>query len=130
MDCVLVACLRKVQQWTYVSVLAEFRHLVWPHRLFDLEQLVEHFDQSRVNVVGSAPDYLLTHTSLQKEESSSSAIASDNKLQHQSSEQERVDRLLDALFFSSRNQLLSAGVEFDPNCRSVIGVQPSCVLLI
>ncbi len=64
-DCLLVACLRKVQEWAYVSILAEFRHNVWPHKLFDLEQFIERFDQSLVDLSTSAPDYLLTHNSIQ-----------------------------------------------------------------
>lgn len=65
LDCLLVACLRKVQEWSFVSILAEFRQWVWPHRLFDFEQLVEHFDKSLVDLSVSSPDYLLTHVSLQ-----------------------------------------------------------------
>ena len=65
LDCLLVACLRRFQQWSYVSILSEFRQHTWPHKLFDFEQLIEHFDTNKVSVPSTLPDYVITHITLQ-----------------------------------------------------------------
>lgn len=50
-----------------------------------------------------------------------SATVSDSDMSGKDShvEQERIDRILNDLFFSSRNKLLSDGIEFDANQRLV-----------
>ena len=60
-DCLLIACMRRVQEWSFLSILAEFRHNTWPHKLFDLEQFIERFDTSTVNVSGSVPEFISLH---------------------------------------------------------------------
>jgi protein tyrosine/serine phosphatase len=47
----VVACIRRAQEWSYVSILAEFRQFTWPHKLFDFEQVFEvyHTDGLKQN---------------------------------------------------------------------------------
>lgn len=53
--------MRRVQEWSYLSTVAEFRHHIWPHRLFDFEQLIEHFDISQVDFTAFTPDCIIMH---------------------------------------------------------------------
>lgn len=64
-DCLLVACMRRLQGWSYISVIAEYRHMMWPTRMFDFEQLIETFDPAAVNCSSSMPDCLLVHSDAQ-----------------------------------------------------------------
>lgn len=65
LDCLLIACLRRFQQWSYISILSEFRQHTWPDKLYDFEQLIEHFDANKVSVPSTLPDYVITHITLQ-----------------------------------------------------------------
>jgi len=61
-DCVITACLRRVQHWSFVSILSELRHHAWPYKLFDFEQFIEYFnidliDLSTINM----PDFITIH---------------------------------------------------------------------
>jgi hypothetical protein len=67
-DSVVVACLRRVQEWSFVSILSEFRQNTWPHRLLDFEQFIERFDAKLIDAHKHAPDYMLTHKHLRREE--------------------------------------------------------------
>jgi hypothetical protein len=61
----LIACLRRVQEWSFVSILSEFRQNTWPNRLFDFEQMIESFNIKSVNTAEHAiPDYLAIHNNL------------------------------------------------------------------
>ena len=58
----ITACLRRVQHWSFVSILSELRHHAWPYKLFDFEQFVEYFnidliDLSKINM----PDFITIH---------------------------------------------------------------------
>lgn len=53
--------MRRVQEWSYVSIISEFRQFCWPLRLYDFEQFIEAFDISLVSTTGNIPDFLLTH---------------------------------------------------------------------
>lgn len=48
-DAALIACLRRIQRWGLTSVLAEFRQLTG-RKIFDLEQFIEFFDVSTVQI--------------------------------------------------------------------------------
>ena len=58
-DALLIACLRRVQGWTMLSTLSEFR-LNCTARSFDMEQFIEHFDPSLISFQTNAvlPEYL------------------------------------------------------------------------
>ena len=63
-DCLVIGCLRRVQEWSFTSILSEFRQLCWPLRLNDFEQFIESFNVSLVVTEENVPDYLLTHDHL------------------------------------------------------------------
>ena len=64
LDCVVLACWRRVQSWNIVSIIAEFRQHTWPHKLFDYEQLIEAFDVKLVDVESLAPEFYNVHLHL------------------------------------------------------------------
>lgn len=59
-ECIIVACLRRVQQWSFVSILGELR-MHSGCRQFDIEQFIENFDPDIVDISKSAPDFLKIH---------------------------------------------------------------------
>eukprot|EP01036_Dinobryon_divergens_P025846 gene25846-34434_t len=67
-DCLVIGCLRRVQEWSFTSILSEFRQLCWPLRLNDFEQFIESFNVSLIVTEENVPDYLLTHDHLKGEE--------------------------------------------------------------
>lgn len=58
-DALLIACLRRVQGWTMLAILSEFR-CNCTARSFDMEQFIEHFDPSLLSYQPNAtlPEYL------------------------------------------------------------------------
>ena len=50
-DCVLIASMRKMQQWSFVSIIGEFRLLSGPERYFDLEQFIESFEPDSMELL-------------------------------------------------------------------------------
>ena len=63
-DCLIIACLRRIQEWSYISVLAEFRQFTWPHKLFDFEQFIEVFHSATaVDLSSNVPDFITIHDS-------------------------------------------------------------------
>ena len=65
LDCVVLACWRRVQHWSVVNILAEFQMHTWPHKLCDYEQFIERFHTELVDVVSLTPAFFLIHSSLQ-----------------------------------------------------------------
>ena len=53
-DCVLFACFRRLQSWSVVSALGEFRQQLGPpsiaRRTFELEQFIEAFEPGRIDM--------------------------------------------------------------------------------
>ena len=62
-DCIIVACLRRVQEWSFVSILGELR-MHSGCRQFDVEQFIESFDPDIVDISQYTPDYLRMHIRL------------------------------------------------------------------
>lgn len=60
-DCLVLACMRRLQEWSYVSILGEFRHLTWPHKLFDFEQVIDQFHTNLVDITANTPEFLALH---------------------------------------------------------------------
>lgn len=60
-DAVVIACLRKLQQWGMTSVFEEFR-IIARKKMFDLEQYVEFFDISGVKLPFRLPNFLTRST--------------------------------------------------------------------
>lgn len=60
-DCLVIACLRRLQEWSYVSILAEFRQHTWPHKLHDFEQVIEKFNTALVELPVNVPEFLSIH---------------------------------------------------------------------
>lgn len=63
MDNIIVACLRRVQEWSFVSILGELR-MHSGCRQFDVEQFIESFNPDIVDISQNTPDYLLIHMRL------------------------------------------------------------------
>lgn len=66
LDCLVVGCLRRVQEWCYVSILEEFRQYTWPQKLFDFEQMIEIFDTDLVDTTSNRPEFIEIHQTLEK----------------------------------------------------------------
>eukprot|EP01032_Pedospumella_encystans_P020436 gene20436-23212_t len=67
-DCLVIACLRRLQEWSYVSILAEFRQFTWPQKLFDFEQVIEKFDVGLIEIPSKIPEFLSIHDNFKEEE--------------------------------------------------------------
>lgn len=67
-DCAIVACLRRVQSWSFACIIGEFRFLTGPHILFDMEQFIENFNPSIIDLGIHLPDFLSIHFDLLDEE--------------------------------------------------------------
>lgn len=63
LDSILVACLRKVQEWSFVSILGELR-MHSGCRQFDVEQFIEYFDPDIIDISRNTPDFLKIHRRL------------------------------------------------------------------
>jgi Tyrosine phosphatase family len=63
LDSILVACLRKVQEWSFVSILGELR-MHSGCRQFDVEQFIEYFDPDIIDISKNTPDFLKIHIRL------------------------------------------------------------------
>ena len=50
-DCVLIACMRRLQHWSLTSIISEFRLLSGPERYFDFEQFIELFDPTSMDIL-------------------------------------------------------------------------------
>lgn len=61
LDCVVVCCMHRVKAWSPLACLAEFRRLCFPYRLRDLEQFIEAFDCSLVDIKCLRPESFQTH---------------------------------------------------------------------
>lgn len=61
-DILLIACMRRVQNWSLVSILSEFRILQGPlqKRICYAEQLIEYFDVSIIDLTHQ-PDFIAIH---------------------------------------------------------------------
>ena len=62
-DSTIVACLRRVQEWSFVSILGELR-MHSGCRQFDVEQFIESFNPDIVDISRDTPDYLQIHIRL------------------------------------------------------------------
>lgn len=62
-DCIIVACLRRVQEWSFVSILGELR-MHSACRQFDVEQFIEEFDPDTIDISTNTPDFLKIHIRL------------------------------------------------------------------
>jgi hypothetical protein len=67
-DCILVACLRKIQSWAFTSIIAEFRLHSGPERFFDYEQFIERYDISDIDLGSQIPEFLSLHFHLLEQE--------------------------------------------------------------
>lgn len=69
MDCIVIACIRKLQHWAISAIISEFRMLTNERDyivLFDLEQYIESFDpksycDGRFVDIDGFPEFLATH---------------------------------------------------------------------
>jgi len=113
LDCLLIACLRKIQEWSLVPILNEFRILSNQKRLFDLEQFIELFNSDSVNYTSEIPEFLSTHLLIKEEElkllERMYKENDDNEVNDQSQ-----DKLFLTLFFSNMQTTISPGVTYDP----------------
>jgi hypothetical protein len=60
----MIACLRKMQDWSIMSIVAEFRVFTWPHRIQDFEQFIEFFNTKLVDMDTLAPDFHTIHENI------------------------------------------------------------------
>jgi len=105
-DCLVIACLRRVQDWSVVSILSEFRTMQGPlqKRSPYAEQFIEYFDKNVVDMT-RLPEFLSVHQTLLKEEESLLA-----KLKLTSSGEE--EETLKMLFFSPPNVVITPQARF------------------
>ena len=108
LDCLLVACTRRVQDWSLVSILSEFRLLQGPLQMRSpyAEQFIEYFDKAIIDST-NLPEFIAIHQSLLKEEESLL-----ERMRGEPAEAEDELQLLKRLFFSPSNELLSSESQF------------------
>jgi hypothetical protein len=63
-DCVVIACWRRVQEWSIIPVVAEFRTFTWPHKLHDYEQFIELFNTGLVDIKTLSPESFVIHENI------------------------------------------------------------------
>lgn len=61
LDCVIISCMNKVNAWSVLSCINEFRRLTFPYKIKDYEQFIESFDTSLVDIKTIKPESYLTH---------------------------------------------------------------------
>jgi hypothetical protein len=142
----LIACLRLIQSWTLTSILSEFRLYSGPKHFFDLEQLIERYDKTKLDRISSiaeesgdydVPEYLVLHKKLMLEEKrlfeSLSLLQQDEQLNNMDGNntsnngnnsnnfEEVVDsfQIMNSLFFSNNQMVLSDGISYDRQLRLV-----------
>jgi len=97
-DCLVIACMRRLQDWSLISILAEFRSLQGPlqKRSPYAEHFIEYFDEKIIDTT-HLPDFIAIHRSMLKEEEAVLSI-SDKVVAEQCK----------TLFFSPPNKLLTS----------------------
>ena len=61
-DCLLVACIRRLQSWSLTSILSEYRQFCGSKRYFDIEQFIECFQPTSIELSPeTTPDFLSLH---------------------------------------------------------------------
>ncbi len=106
-DCLLIACLRKLQSWSIVSIINELRfHIGSQRKIFDLEQFIELFNPDILTLPSILPTYLALHDSLLADE-----LQLCNRMRNNQSNAD--DELLHRLLFSNKLMLISPGSTFD-----------------
>ena len=118
-DCLLIACMRRVQDWALVSILNEFRLLQGPlqQKSLDAEQFIEYFDVAVIDSTSKQPDFILIHRSLLREEEALFARLQEKraKARIEAVDEEVLGRLLfspPSLIFSASPS--DAAQQFDP----------------
>lgn len=106
-DCLLIACLRKLQSWSIVSIINELRfHISSQREIFDLEQFIELFNPEMLSLPSTLPAYLAFHESLITDEMKLCDRIRTNQLNAD-------DGVLHRLLFSNKLVLISPGSAFD-----------------
>jgi len=119
-DCLLIGCLRKVQEWALVPIINEFRINTYQRRIFDLEQFIEFFNEDLINLTNDIPEFLATHFLLKEEERKlleRNEVNNNNDDDNDTSnisEQNQIDSTLNKLFFSSIQLTLLPGNKYNP----------------
>ena len=136
-DNVVVACLRRVQEWSFISILGELR-MNAGCRFFDVEQFVENFDPDQVDIAQNTPEFLQIHYRVKEEEIKLlHRLKSDKQITIRTDGQEseigdrRTDKsmsmtggtsedvvtdvMLEKIFFSNKLLALSPGSVYDPS---------------
>lgn len=133
-DSVIVACLRRVQEWSFVSIVGEFR-MNSGCRHFDVEQFIENFDHDEVDISQNTPEFLQVHFRIKEEEIkllqrlellSSSTTSAAAAMASSSGKQQKgvlgsegadgnTDIALGKIFFSNKTLALSPGSVYDPS---------------
>lgn len=107
-------------------MIAEFRQTTWPHRIRDYEHLIEHFDPASVDLASLSPAFYTLHTSIKEEEDKLIISQLESQLEKDETslgeEQQRIEKVLYNLFFTTPNTLVSPDVEFDATIRFVVYV--------
>ena len=136
-DNVIVACLRRVQEWSFISILGELR-MNTGCRFLDVEQFIENFDPDQVDIAQNTPEFLQIHCRIKEEEikllhriktNKKSMVTIDGqepgistKRTEESksmtggiNEDDVTDVVLEKIFFSSKILALSPGSVYDPS---------------
>ena len=135
-DNAIVACLRRVQEWSFISILGELR-MNAGCRFFDVEQFVENFDPDQVDIAQNTPEFLQIHYRIKEEEikllhrlktskkstvtteGQESGIIDKRRIDESTSmtggisEDDVTDVVLEKIFFSSKILALSPGSVYD-----------------
>lgn len=125
LDALLIACLRKLQRWSFVSILTEFRSLAGVS-IFDYEQFIEHVELSLTSpfTARTCLTAYSTAAALIEETQASFEKEIENKEEGASSGEENLEtaklKLEFLSLFSSISrpcQVVTGRVAFDPALR-------------
>ena len=117
LDLLLIAALRRLQQWSFTCTITEFRSLAG-RSIFDYEQVIEAFDPSTIELPQSLPLYISSYFDVRHLEVSFHASLESGK--PLSSEDATKVNFLSRMFSADANIAITDSVQYDPTLRSVL----------
>jgi len=131
LDSILIAALRRLQHWSFTSILSEFRSLAG-RSIFDFEQMIETFDPSIVDLPRQLPLYISAYKDVLRDEASLGASSADRTGDRILTSEE--SKFLARIFSSDANNVVSENVTYDSALRYTqyfyVSLLPSPLLML
>lgn len=120
LDLLIVACLRRMQRVSLTSTLEEFKILSGGKRIFDMEQFIEYFDPSIIELPDkNIPLYLLHYDNLKAEEEAEFSRHLTSNNEGSTINEKASSKAFFKLIFPPKGILLSPGLTFDASISLV-----------